>query len=190
MAESGEITTLLAAWRRGDEAALSKLIPIVYQELRRLAAYHMRHEQDGHTLQTTALVHEAYLRLAGEQARDWQDRAHFFGVAAHIMRNLLVDHARAARRVKRGGGEVHVTLDQAPALATPDPDVMLALDDALTRLAQIDARASRVVELRYFAGLSVEEAAAVMGVSEKTVKRDWSLAKTWLQAELRGAKLP
>lgn len=189
MAESNEITTLLAAWRQGDEAALGQLIPIVYQELRRLASHHMRREQEGHTLQTTALVHEAYLRLSGEQSRDWQDRAHFFGVAAHIMRNLLVDRARASRRVKRGGNAQHVTLDETATLATPDPEMLLVIDEALTRLAQFDERASRVVELRYFGGLSVAEAAVVMGVSEKTIKRDWSLARTWLQAELRGAKL-
>jgi len=189
MGEPNEITMLLAAWRRGDEAALGRLIPIVYQELRRLASQYMRRERDGHTLQTTALVNEAYLRLAGEQLRDWQDRAHFFGVAAHIMRNLLMDRARAARRIKRGGGAQRVTLDETATLAGPNPEMLLVIDEALTRLAQLDERASRVVELRYFGGLSVEETAVVMGISEKTIKRDWSLARTWLQAELRGAKL-
>jgi RNA polymerase sigma factor (TIGR02999 family) len=131
------------------------------------------------------LVHEAYLRLAGEQDRDWESRKHFFAVAAQIMRNLLVDHARAQSRGKRGGGCQHVILDEVPTLLMPDAEQLLALDEALARLSTVDPRASRVVELRYFVGLSVEEAAAVMGVSEKTVKRDWNLAKSWLQAEMR-----
>jgi RNA polymerase sigma factor (TIGR02999 family) len=189
MTDPDDITALLVAWRQGDQASLGKLISLVYQELRSLAGRYMRREADDHTLQTTALVHEAYLRLAGEQGRNWQDRAHFFGVAANIMRNLLVDHARAGRRAKRGGGSLHLMLDEARVLTAPNPDVLLALDEALTRLAELDARASRVVELRYFAGLSLKEAAIVLGISEKTVKRDWSLAKTWLRAELR-AKRP
>ena len=186
MADSGEVTVLLAQWRQGDEGALARLIPIVYDELRSLAAHYMRDEPSGHTLQTTALVHEAYLKLTGERERDWESRAHFFGVAAQIMRNLLVDHARAQRAGKRGGACQHVVLDEAPTLAAPDAEELLALDEAMTRLSKVDPRAGRVVELRYFVGLSVEEAAAVMGVSEKTVKRDWNLAKAWLQAELRG----
>lgn len=188
MADSGDITALLTEWRNGDEASLAKLIPIVYKELRRLAAQHMRREREGHTLETTALVHEAYLKLAGGQPRDWQNRAHFFGVAAHIMRTLLVDYARAGNRVKRGGGERRVALDEKLSLAAPDPEALLAVDQALTRLSEMDPRAGRVVELRYFGGLNVEEIASVMNISEKTVKRDWNLARTWLQGELRGGK--
>ena len=146
---------------------------------------YMRSEGPGHTLQTTALVHEAYLRLTKEQDRTWENRAHFFAVAAQIMRNLLVDHARMAARAKRGGGAAELSLDQAPELTATEPEVMLALDDALRRLAEVDPRASRIVELRYFVGLSNEEVAGVVGVSEKTVIRDWNTAKAWLRAELR-----
>jgi RNA polymerase sigma factor (TIGR02999 family) len=128
------------------------------------------------------------LRLVGEQDRDWQNRAHFFGVAANIMRNLMIDHARARKRGKRGGGGVHVTLEEPPALAVPDPDELLDLEEALTRLTQFDSRAARVVELRYFVGLRLDEIALIMDISEKTVRRDWTMARTWLQAELRHAK--
>jgi RNA polymerase sigma factor (TIGR02999 family) len=185
MLPAGDVTTLLSAWREGDPAALDKLIPIVYDDLRRVAARYMRTEQTGHTLQTTALVHEAYVRLIKEQDRTWVNRAHFFAVAAQIMRNLLVDHARAASRSKRGGDKVQVSLDDAPELITIDPEQLVTLDDALNRLADRDPRASRVVELRYFVGLNNEEVAGVLGISEKTVKRDWVAAKAWLQAELR-----
>ena len=189
MSGMGEVTALLSSWRAGDRTALEKLIPIVYGDLRRIAARYMRSEQEGHTLQTTALVHEAYLRLIRDRDRTWENRAHFFGVAAQIMRNLLVDHARAAARGKRGGGAVEIRLsDAAEALSTVDPEDLLALDDALRRLAEIDPRASQVVELRYFVGLTYEEIAEVVGASEKTVKRDWDTAKAWLRAELRGRK--
>ena len=189
MPEREEITALLEAWRQGDEASLSKLVSIAYKELHRLAAGYLRQAEQSHTLQPTALVHEAYLRLVREQARDWRDRAHFFGVAANIMRNLLVDHARARNRGKRGGGCVHLALEEHPvAFNLPEPDELLALDDALLRLAKFDARSARVVELRYFVGMKLDEIAVVLGVSEKTVRRDWTLARTWLQAELRTAR--
>ena len=182
------MTVLLSAWREGDPGALEKLIPIVYGDLRRIAAQYMRSENEGHTLQATALVHEAYLRLTRERDRSWENRAHFFGVAAQIMRNLLVDHARAATRAKRGGGAVEVQLEAAAELSSVDPEDLIAVDDALRRLAEVDPRASRIVELRYFVGLTTEEIAEVIGVSEKTVKREWSTTKAWLRAELRGRK--
>jgi RNA polymerase sigma factor (TIGR02999 family) len=186
MSRPGDVTALLGAWRNGDGDALEKLIPIVYEDLRRVAARQMRSEQPGHTLQTTALVHEAYLRLTREQDRTWQNRAHFFAAAAQIMRNLLVDHARKAARAKRGGGAAQVPLDGE--LISTDPETMLALDEALLRLAEAAPRASRIVELRYFVGLSVEEVASVIDTSEKTVQREWNTAKAWLRAELRGLR--
>lgn len=185
MSESGEVTALLAAWRGGDDRALERLIPIVYSDLRRIAGRYMRSEPDGHTLQTTALVHEAYLRLIRQQEQTWENRAHFFGVAAQIMRNLLVDHARAAARAKRGGGVVEVRLDASSRVGMVDSEDLLALDDALRRLSELDPRASRIVELRYFVGLTHQEIAEVIQISEKTVKREWSTAKAWLRAELR-----
>lgn len=188
MSDQGQVTALLSAWRVGNAQALEQLIPIVYDELRRIAARSMRNEQPGHTLQATALVHEAYMRLAKEQDRTWENRAHFFAVAAQVMRNLLVDHARAAKRSKRGGGAVQTTLDEASGIVTADPDDLLALDEALSRLSAVDPRAGRIVELRYFVGLSNAEIAAVLQTSEKTVKRDWSAAKAWLQAELRNRR--
>ena len=188
MPASGQVTVLLSAWRAGDGQALEKLIPIVYDELRRIASRSMRGEMPGHTLQATALVHEAYLRLANEQDRTWENRAHFFAVAAQIMRNLLVDRARAASRAKRGGGAAQFVLDEVPAMVTADPDDLLALDEALGRLGEIDPRAARIVELRYFVGLGNAEIGAVLRTSEKTVKRDWSAAKAWLQSELRGRR--
>jgi RNA polymerase sigma factor (TIGR02999 family) len=184
----GEVTALLSAWRGGDQAALERLIPIVYADLRRAAARCMRSENEGHTLQTTALVHEAYLRLTREQDRTWENRAHFLGVAAQIMRNLLVDHARAAARHKRGGGAVTAAMEDAPELTTVSPEDLLAIDDALRQLAEVDPRSSRVVELRFFVGLTNEEVAKVMGTSANTVKRDWSVAKTFLRTELRSRK--
>jgi RNA polymerase sigma factor (TIGR02999 family) len=188
MSQAGEVTALLSAWRGGDQDALERLIPIVYEDLRRVAGRCMRSQNPGHTLQTTALVHEAYLRLTRDQDRTWENRAHFFGVAAHIMRNLLVDHARAAARAKRGGGAVEMVLDDVPEFTTIAPEDLLAVDHALTRLAEIDPRAARMVELRFFVGLTGEEVAEVMGISEKTVKRDWGAAKSWLRKELRSAR--
>jgi RNA polymerase sigma-70 factor (ECF subfamily) len=184
---SSRVTDLLLAWREGDPAALDRLMPIVYDEMRRLARRHMRRERPGQTLQTTALVNEAYLRLVGVRRLQWQDRAHFFAMAARTMRRVLVEAARARRRQKRGGAgrAERVTLDEA-LLVAPDrgPD-MVALDDALDQLAAIAPRKGQVVELRYFGGLSVEETADVLQVSGDTVRRDWRLAKAWLFRELK-----
>jgi RNA polymerase sigma factor (TIGR02999 family) len=188
MSGPGEVTTLLSAWREGDQDAFEKLIPIVYADLRRIAARYMRSENEGHTLQTTALVHEAYLRLTGERERSWENRAHFFGVAAQIMRNLLVDHARRAMTSKRGGVGVAVQLDASSGLTEISPEDLLALNEALKRLSDVDPRAGRIVELRYFVGLTIEEIAEVIGASVRTVNREWKTAKTWLRAELRGRK--
>jgi RNA polymerase sigma factor (TIGR02999 family) len=186
VADADNITQLLVELRAGNADAMARLLPIVYRELRRLAAHYMRQERPGHTLQPTALVHEAYLRLVGQADRNWQNRAHFFAVAAQTMRTVLVDHARANLTRKRGGKQVHVELNNSLNLAAPKPQATLVLDETLRRLEQIDPRASRVVELRWFVGLSVEEAAHVMGISEKTVRRDWNFAKAWLQTELEG----
>jgi len=178
------VTQLLVDWRNGDRDALNQLMPLVYDELRGLARRYMSHERDGHTLQTGALVNEAYLRLVNRQGVDWQNRAHFFAIAAQVMRHLLVDHARAKQYAKRGGGSQQVTLDEGTALVDERPVEVLALDEALDRLAVIDRRKCRIVELRYFGGLSSEEAAEVLGVSEITVKREWLKAKAWLFREL------
>jgi RNA polymerase sigma factor (TIGR02999 family) len=180
-----EITRLLLDWRGGDRAALERLMPLVYDELRRLARHYLSQERSGHTLQATALVNEAYLRLIDQQNPDWQNRTHFFAVAARIMRHLLIDHARAHRYAKRGGGAQRVSLDEAVAI-TPEMSLdLLALDEALTRLATIDERKVVIVELRYFSGLSAEETAEAMSISEITVKREWLKAKAWLYRELR-----
>jgi RNA polymerase sigma-70 factor (ECF subfamily) len=186
VADTGDITPLLLDLRAGHADAMARLMPIVYRELRRLAAHYMRQERPEHTLQPTALVHEAYLRLVAQTERNWQNRAHFFAVAAQAMRTILIDHARAGVAEKRGGGQARIELDHALNTAAPEPQAVLALDGALRRLEEIDQRASRVVELRWFVGLSVEEAAHVMGISEKTVRREWNFAKAWLQAELEG----
>lgn len=179
-----EITFLLTAWRDGDQAALDRLMPLVYAELRRLAHHHMKRENPGHVLQTTAVVHEAYIRLLGQKDTDWQGRTHFFAVAAKVMRNLLVDQARSRLYGKRGGGARHVELDQVAVMAPERDAELLALDEALARLAELDPRKSQIVEMRYFGGLSAAEAAQVLGVSEITVKRDWLAAKAWLHREL------
>jgi RNA polymerase sigma factor (TIGR02999 family) len=182
----GAVTDLLRAWTDGDDGALERLTPLVEAELRRLARGYMRRERQGHTLQTTALVNEAFLRLTDARRVRWQDRAHFLGISARLMRRVLVDHARSRGYRKRGGGAERVTLDEG-ILGTPEPDLdLLALDRALDALAAADARKCRVVELRYFAGLSVEETAEVLGVSPDTVKRDWRMAKLWLLRELEG----
>ncbi len=178
------VTELLLGWSRGDQECLDQLIPLVQDELHRIASRHMRRERPGHTLQTTALLNEAYLRLVNQARISWQDRAHFFGIAARIMRQILVDHARSAGRGKRGGREYHLALDGIPVLAPRKPRELLALDDALSRLAVLNARKAQVVELRYFGGLNVEEAAQVLQVSPNTVIRDWSFAKAWLRREL------
>ena len=185
-ASPGTVTELLRAWSDGDDAALDRLMPLVEAELRRLARGYMGRERRGHTLQVTALVNEAFLRLTGARQLRWQDRAHFLGISARLMRRVLVDHARARGYRKRGGGAQRVTLDEA-LLVSPEPDVqLLALDRALEVLAAADLRKARVIELRFFGGLSVEETAEVLHVSTDTVKRDWRLAKLWLLRELEG----
>jgi len=182
-----QVTQLLLRWRAGDPHAVDELMPLVYGELRRLAARHMRGERAGHTLQTSALVNEAYLRLAGRDEVRWQDRAHFFAVAAQAMRRVLVDHARRRGNQKRGGGVRKVALDEALAVSDERAAEVVALDEALARLAEIAPRQSRLVELRFFGGLSVEETAEVLGVSPGTVMRDWTFAKAWLLKEITGA---
>ncbi len=187
--EAPDVTRLLLAWRDGDRAALEQLLPLVYAELRRLAHSQMRRERAGHPLQTTALVNEAYLRLVDSSRVRWQNRAHFFAISAQLMRRILVDAGRARGSLKRGGESVHVALEDTAAVSgQPDQDVV-ALDEALTRLAAVDARKSQVVELRYFGGLSVKETAQALHVSPETVMRDWKVAKLWLLRELnRGAR--
>jgi RNA polymerase sigma factor (TIGR02999 family) len=183
----GEVSTLLRAWSGGDQSALDRLTPIVYDGLRRLARRYMRRERPGHSLQTTALVNEAYMRLVDYDRMQWQDRAHFFAVAAQVMRRILVEHARR-HNLKRGGGLQHVSLEEAAVVGGYRPADLVALDDAMNALARIDARKAQVVEMRFFGGLSVGETAEVLKVSSVTVKRDWSTAKLWLYRELaRGA---
>jgi RNA polymerase sigma-70 factor, ECF subfamily len=179
-----EVSLLLHAWRGGDQAALDKLTPLVYGELRRLAHCYMAREREDHTLQTTALVHEAYLRLVGANRIDWQNRTHFFAISANLMRRILVDWARARGYRKRGGNVRRVSLDEVPVLSpTPDTD-LVQLNDALEKLEKFDARKARVVDLRFFGGLNLDETAEVLNVSRDTVKRDWKLAKTWLLCEM------
>ena len=185
MTSQHEITRLLADWSNGDRGALEKLTPLVYDELRRLAGRYLRQERVGHTLQSTALVHEAFLKLVGQNNVRWQNRAHFFGIAAQMIRRILVDYARARQAGKRGSGAEKLSLDEAIALpGAPDLD-LLALDDALEGLAKIDERQSRLVELRFFAGLTLEETAEVLQMSIATAKRDWVSAKAWLSREIR-----
>ena len=180
------VTELLLAWGSGDRAALDDLVPIIHEELRRLARHQMRGERDNHTLQTTALVNEAFLRLVDLRRIRWQDRAHFLALSARLMRRILVDHARSRSYQKRGGGAANVTLDEA-LVASPERGIdLVALDDALEDLARVDARKSQVVELRFFGGLSVEETAEALKVSPETVTRDWRLAKVWLLREISG----
>ena len=181
------VTRLLADLSAGKDQALDQLLPVVYSELRHQAARYLRRERQNHTLQPTALVNEAFLKLVEQRNVHWQNRAHFFGVAAQAMRRILIDHARSQRRIKRGGANPRVTLDEAVIAAESRSVDLLALDEALTRLAGLDARQARVVELRFFGGLSVEETAEVMKVSPATIKREWSMAKAWLHAELRSA---
>jgi RNA polymerase sigma-70 factor, ECF subfamily len=181
---SPQITQLLAHLSDGDEAAAAKLMPLVYDELRSLAARHLRSERPNHTLQPTALVHEAYLKLIDQTRVDWQGRTHFFAVGAKIIRRILVDHARQHKRFKRGGGAARVTLDDAVALAPQREEQILALDEAMEKLAKLDARQAQVVEMRFFGGLSVKEVAAQLGVSTRTVEGDWTMARAWLLREL------
>jgi RNA polymerase sigma factor (TIGR02999 family) len=176
----GEVTQLLIQWRNGDRDSLDRLIPLVYDELRLIAGRFLRHERPSHTLQSTALVHEAFLRLVDQTRTDWQSRAHFFGVAANVIRNILVDHARARQAAKRGGPMPALSLDEAVAFPQDRDLELIAVDDALLSLSRFDAQQSRIVELRFFAGLSIEETAEVLQISVSTVKRDWILAKAWI----------
>jgi RNA polymerase sigma factor (TIGR02999 family) len=181
-----EVTQLLIDWTNGSEAARDELMPLVYEELRRLAHRHMGRERPGHTLQTSALVNEAYLRLIDQKNVRWQSRAHFFAIAAQIMRRILVDYARSRRYAKRGGGAPRVSLNEAAVASESRSAEVVALDEALKGLAAIDPRKGQIVELRFFGGLSVEETAEVLGVSPGTVMRDWTLAKAWLRKEMTG----
>ena len=183
-AHSSEVTELLVRWQSGDRAALDSLLPLVYDELRRIARYYLQRERSGHTLQSTALVNEAYVRMVAQDFLEWQNRAHFFAVAAQLMRQILVDHARSHLAAKRGGEIFKVSLDEAAEQSsTPDVEI-LALDEALKELATIDQQQCRVVELKFFAGLSSEDTAEVLGISASTVKRDWVTARAWLYREL------
>ena len=182
-----EITQLLLNWSKGDEAALNQLIPLVYPELRKLARRYMGRESPEHTLQTSALINEAYLRLVDQQVVEWQDRAHFFAVAAQVMRHILIDHARSHLYGKRGAGAQHVPLDDAAVVSQERATELVALDGALTSLAKIDERKSKIVELRFFGGLSVEETAEAMKLSPVTVMREWRAAKAWLHREVSGS---
>ena len=183
-----EVSALLAAWSNGNEAARDALIPLVYDELRGLAGHYMALERSGHSLQATALVHEAYLRLIDQRQVRWQGRAHFFALASRMMRRILVDYARSRHYAKRGGAARRVSLDEAMIVSEEKTQDVVALDEALTRLAAIDFRKSQVVELRYFGGLSMEEIAKVLKISAVTVRRDWSTAKAWLYRDMRGAR--
>jgi len=190
VSSSGEITRLLTKLKGGNRQAESELVPLIYGELRRLARGYMRRERPDHTLQATALVHEAYLRLMEEQAVDWQGRAHFFAVAAQLMRRILVDHARARQAAKRGGDAPRISLEEDFVYAEEKSGGLVDLDEALARLAELDPRQSRIVELRFFGGLSVEETAEVLGISARTVKRDWNVARAWLYKEISKPEAP
>ena len=183
-----EVTKLLNDWGTGDQSALDKLMPLVHNELHRLARLHMRREKPGHLLQTSALVNEAYLRLVDQSEIDWQNRAHFFGIAARLMRRILVDDARRRHRAKRGGYTIQVPLDDGASLPQQQADNLVLLDDALKSLAEIDPRQSEIVELRFFGGMSIEETAEVLKVSPGTVSRDWTLARAWLRKEMGGGE--
>jgi RNA polymerase sigma factor (TIGR02999 family) len=181
---NARITELLIAWSDGGREALDELLPLVYDELRSIASRYLRHESGDHTLQPTALVHEAYFRLIDQRRVRWRNRAHFYGVAAQVMRRILVDHARAQRAEKRGGGREHLPLVEEETPSASHGVDILALDEALTRLAEFDPQQGRVVELRYFGGLTIDEVAEVVGISAATVVREWTIAKAWLRAEL------
>ena len=178
---SNEVTQLLVAWGNGDQAARDQLMPLVYAELHRLAHRHIKKERPGHTLQTSALVNEAFVRLVDQRDVHWKSRAHFFGIAAQMMRRILVDYARKRRFAKRGGNQLQVSLNEELVAANQRSAEVVLLDDALTQLAEIDERKSKVVELKFFGGLSIEETSEVLGVSPGTVMRDWTLAKAWLR---------
>ena len=186
--EPGDVTRLLHQLKQGDAQAANELVPLIYGELRRLASAVMRRERPGHTLQATALVHEAYIRLAGQREVEYHDRAHFFAVAATLMRRVLLDHARKRHTAKRGSAPHQATLEEGLLISDERLDAVLALDECLIRLAAIDPRQARLVEMRFFAGLSVEEIAGILGISTATVKREWSSAKAWLNREMSGGK--
>ena len=187
---SSPVTELLVRWRDGDREALESLMPLVYDELRRLAHHYLQRERSDHTLQSTALVHEAYMRLAGQNAPQWQNRAHFFGIAARVMRQILVEYARAHSAAKRGGvGACKITLDESLELAQRTDIDVVALDGALDRLSELDPQQSRIVELRFFTGLTIEDTSEVMGLSPATVKRDWTSARAWLHREIARSEL-
>ena len=185
MVPEPDVTALLVEVANGNQAAQEKLVPLVYDQLKRLARRYMRRERAGHTLQTTALVHEAYLKLVGQHSPHWQGRAQFYGIAAQLMRRILIDHARRHLREKRGGTQVIVPLEEGLAFTPEHSEDLLKLDEALDRLSKLDPRQSRIVELRFFGGLSVEETSRFLNVSPITVKRDWAVAKVWLYGELR-----
>jgi RNA polymerase sigma factor (TIGR02999 family) len=185
---SSQVTQLLAAWGKGNQNARDELIPLVYGEMRKLASSYLRRERSDHTLQPTALVHEAYLRLVDQQQANWENRRHFFGAAAQAMRRILVDHARARLSEKRGSGSEKLPIDEAVVMSSEMPGQMLALHEALDKLHAIDAQQEQIVELRVFAGLKVEEIAEAMSVSTATVKRDWAMAKAWLWREIGSAE--
>jgi RNA polymerase sigma factor (TIGR02999 family) len=182
------VTELLVAWGNGDETARDELMPLVYRELHRLAHQYMKRENPGHTLQTSALVNEAFVKLVDQRDVHWRNRAHFFGIAAQLMRRILVDHARSRQYLKRGGGAHHVSFEEAAIVSQERAADVVALDDALTTLAAVDTRKSQIVELRFFGGLSIEETAEVLAVSPGTVMRDWTLAKAWLRREMTTTK--
>ena len=181
---SAKVTQLLMELSGGNRAAVDELIPLVYQELKRIAGGQLRNERPGHTLQATGLVHEAYMKLVDQRAVSWQNRAHFFGVAAQVMRRILLDYAKSKHRDKRGGKLHHTSLDEGLVVSEDRTSDLVLIDAALTRLEQLDARQAKVVELRFFGGLSVEETAEAMGISTPTVKREWAMAKAWLYQEL------
>jgi len=183
---SSPVTELLVRWRGGDREALEQLMPLVYEELRRLAHYYLSRERSNHTLQSTALVHEAYLRLSGPNPPQWQNRSHFFGIAAHVMRQILVEYARGRGAAKRGGDAITLTLDDAIALPQQMDVDVVALDAALSELSNLDAQQGRIVELRFFAGLTIEDTSEVLGISPATVKRDWITARAWLFRAMTG----
>lgn len=183
-ARTPEVTLILAQVRQGQAGASERLFPLVYDELRRLAAIYLQRERPDHTLQPTALVHEAFLRLVGEDEQRWENRAHFFAVSARAMRRILIDHARGRHAAKRGGQAKRVPLSDEPGVVPDRDEYLMALDEALDRLAQLDERQARVVELRFFGGLTIEETAQVMGVSHATIERDWAMAKAWLHREV------
>jgi len=181
---SADVTILLSQLAEGDQSVVPRLMPLVYDELRRLAAGYMRRERSDHTLQATALVNEAYLRLVAQRGTNWKNRAHFFGVAAQSMRRILIDHARGQLRNKRGGHQQKISLDELPIFAAEQSRELVAVDEALSRLEKLDARQCRIVELRFFGGLSAKETAEVLGISLRAVEREWSLARAWLYWEL------